>query len=316
MTLAARRIGAKDGKQYVNRAYRAEEVEKVQHQPSHVPVVAGVDGSASGLAAVRAAADHAALYGCPLLIVHAYNWLPQHPADAHPAETAHRLVEQAVLMAREVAPGLTVTTRLLEGAASAMLLRQARFAALLAIGDGGLSADVCLPMHASAVKVAARAACSVLIARSRPAHRGTVHVGGPILVGVNGSPASIRALDFAFDVAARRGVPLVVARVEPSATLAGSRALTDLVGPREEKYRVTADVRTRPGDPADVLVTEAQRVGLVIVGARGRQPYGGLLGSAAQALLQHCPAPLILVRGQMPVPLERSGRRVPAAASG
>ncbi|GIE54116.1 universal stress protein [Actinoplanes nipponensis] len=109
------------------------------------PVVVGVDGSASSMSAVRAAAGLASLYGLPLQVVHAFNWLPGSPAqtDAHPGATAHDLLQRAVIAARQVAARLPVGTRLLEGAPGSTLLRQARAAALLAIGDGGLSATVC-----------------------------------------------------------------------------------------------------------------------------------------------------------------------------
>ncbi|HEU4349724.1 MAG TPA: universal stress protein, partial [Actinoplanes sp.] len=132
---------------------------------------------------------------------------------------------------------------------------------------------------------------------------------------------SERTLDFAFDAAARRGANLVVLRAATSATGAGAEDhdefsyLADLVAPREDKYRVTARIRVLQGDPAAVLVAEAERAGLVIVGARGQRPYGGLLGSAAQALLHHCSAPLILVRGLMPPRSEQFDQHLTMAAT-
>jgi nucleotide-binding universal stress UspA family protein len=284
---------------------------------SMAPVVVGIDGSASSLSAVAVAADHASLCGCPLLIVHSFNWLPRQPGhtDPHPAGTATNLIQQATTAARKARPQLAITTRLLEGAPATALLRQARSAALLAIGDGDLSCHICLPTHTSAVRIAARAPCTVLIARATP------QPAGPILVGVDGSPASERALDFAFDTAARRRGDLVVLQAGTAATATSAndtdhaRDLADLVAPREDKYHVKAHIRVLQGDPASVLVAESKRAGLVIVGARGQQPYGGLLGSAAQALLHHCPAPLILVRGLMPPRLEQSDQHLTAAAT-
>jgi nucleotide-binding universal stress UspA family protein len=294
----------------------AEEVGDVK--PSSVtPIVVGVDGSASSLSAVRAAAGQASLYGYPLLVVHAFNWLPRQPEpiDTHPGATADHVIREAVAVARDVSSQLAITTRLLEGAPGSTLLRQARTAALLAIGDGGLSSHVCLPTHTSAVHVAARATCSVLVARARPPAEGS------IVVGVDGSAASERALDFAFDTAARSGAELVVVRAGTSPTGAGIhsadqvRDLTDLVAPREDKFRTAARIRMLHGDPGAALIAESERAELVIVGARGRQPYGGLLGSAAQALLHHCSAPLILVRGLMPPRPGQLGRPLTAAAT-
>jgi nucleotide-binding universal stress UspA family protein len=206
-----------------------------------------------------------------------------------------------VNVARTVSPQLAITTWILEGSATAALLRQARAAALLVIGDGDLSGHVCLPVHACPVQVAARARCSVLVARARPPSR------GPILVGVDGSPASEQALDFAFDTAVRSRSGLIVVRAWDAPTGADTddadqiRDLADLVAPREDKYHVPARMRVLRGDPANVLGNESRRAALVIIGARGQQPYGGLLGSAAQTLLHHSAAPLILVRSLMPV---------------
>jgi nucleotide-binding universal stress UspA family protein len=278
------------------------------------PVVAGVDGSASSLSAVRLAAGHAALYGCPLLIVHAFNWLPRQrlPAGTCPRAAADDVIGRAAAAAGEVAPGLEIGTRLLEGAATSALLRLARTAVLLAVGDGGLSAQDCLPTYASAVHIAARAPCSVLVARaSSPSH-------GPILVGVNGAPASEQALDAAFDIAARRRAELVVVRAAPSSPdgRAGDdeqlRDLADLVRPRQDRYHVAARIRLLPGEPEAVLVAASAGAGLVIVGARGRRPYQGLLGPVAQTLLQHSPAPVVLVRGGTPVPARGPEPRPPA----
>jgi nucleotide-binding universal stress UspA family protein len=269
-------------------------------------VVVGVDGSASSLSAVRLAAGHAASHGLSLHIVHAFNWLPGRPEPngVRPGD----VIQHAVTTARRVTPGLVVTTRLLEGAATSTLLRQARAAALLAVGDGGLSAQVCLPTHSTAVHIAARAVCSVLVARTAPAR------DGPILVGVNGSSFSERVLDFAFDIAARNQAELVVLRAATSSPSDVGDNLADLVAPREDKYHLTASVRIVRGEPEAVLVAESVRAGLVIVGARGQQPYRGLLGSAAQTLLHHSPAPLILVRGLLPSRIQRSDRRMTGTA--
>ncbi|MEU7905736.1 universal stress protein [Actinoplanes sp. NPDC049118] len=234
-------------------------------------------------------------------MVHTFNWTPPSPAhgDADPGIAGKDLLQHAVTAAQDVSPRLAISARLLEGAPSPTLLRQAHTAALLAIGDGGLSSHVSLPTHTSAVHIAARASCSVLVARAQ--HRSE----GSIVVGVNGSPASERALDFAFDTAARSGADLVVVRAGTSATEAEDknddqlRQLADLVDAREDKYRIAARTRVPPGDPAAVLVAESERAGLVIIGARGQQPYGGLLGSTAQTMLHHSCAPLILVRGLM-----------------
>jgi nucleotide-binding universal stress UspA family protein len=269
---------------------------------SGAPVVVGVDGSASSLSAVRSAARQASLHRCPLRVVHAFNWLPSQPepADPNPRRTANELIQRAVTLARTTSPPLTITSRILEGPATVALLQQARGAALLVIGDGGMSAHVCLQTHSSAVQVAARARCSMLVTRAKPPRR------GPILVGVDGSPASEQVLDFAFDTAARSRSDLIVVNAWNTRIPADIddadriRDLAELIALRENKYHISPHLRILRGDPVTVLRDESQQAALVIVGARGEHPYGGLLGSIAQTLLHHSPVPLILVRGPMP----------------
>ena len=99
------------------------------HPSSTRPVVVGVNESPASLSAVRAAARQAMMYGRELRIVHACNWLPTY--RPHPRRTADAILDQAVMVADDVAPGLRITTRMLEGAPATLLLRESRMAALM-----------------------------------------------------------------------------------------------------------------------------------------------------------------------------------------
>lgn len=77
------------------------------------PVVVGVDGSPSALAAVDAAAQEASLRGVELRVVHAFLWPAMHaPPGSSPLgpptgglhETVERIVADAVERARRQAP--------------------------------------------------------------------------------------------------------------------------------------------------------------------------------------------------------------------
>ncbi|RZU53220.1 nucleotide-binding universal stress UspA family protein [Krasilnikovia cinnamomea] len=281
---------------------------------SRPSVVAGVSGSPSSQRAVEAAAREAARHGCPLHLVHAFNWLPTLTALAsvNPGPAGQKLVRAAAAAAARVAPDLSVTTQLVEGSAVTGLLRKSHAAAMTVIGDGDLNSRICLPRDAVATQIVARAPCSVMVTRAAPLS------DGPVLVGVNGSAASELALDFAFDAAAQRTTNLIIVHVWDSATCTEQdhalrvSALARLVAAREDRYPLAADVRVLEGEPATVLRYVAQDAGLVVVGARGRQAYGGLLGSVAQTLLHHSPAPVVIVRGLMPTMAPRPKSR-PAA---
>ena len=259
------------------------------------PVVVGVNGSPASLTAVRAAARHAHLHDAELRIVHVFNWLPTY--DVHPGASAQAVLDQAVALAKDVAPGLSVRTRMLEGTPATLLLRESRMAALIAVGEGSLSRCTCPAVDACAVQVARRAWCNVLVTRE---HGGA---DGPVVVGVDHCSDAGQVLDVGFDEAARLGTEVIAVRVvDPDATddeiEEEKRRLRYVIVPRERAFAVTARPVLRWGDPTDVLRQASEGAGMVVVGAHGDRPYGGMPGSVTQALLHHCPAPLEVVRRQ------------------
>lgn len=191
--------------------------------PSVAPVVVGVDGLRSSLTAVRLAAREAAVQKRPLRVVHALDW-DQYEAAA-PEGGLRRIAEE-----------------LLNRAAA---LREARTAPLIVVNDGGLAAQTCLPIDACAVQVAARAGCCVLIARK------VAHYGGPVLVGVDGSPGSDQALGIAFEAAANRDAELIIVRVwRPDSTPVGDDAssaaqLADNLAPCRRSTRRSSPTSVR-----------------------------------------------------------------------
>ena len=113
------------------------------------PVVVGVDGSASSLAAVDLAVREATLRRRPLRLVHAFIWpylhVPLDPSPYGPAEgglrhQAEQVLADACARAHAAAPDLTVHGELVTGEAAAVLLDACRAAELVLIGDRGLGA--------------------------------------------------------------------------------------------------------------------------------------------------------------------------------
>lgn len=269
--------------------------------PPETPVVVGVDNSKLSMTAVRLAAREAALHDHPLRIVHAFNWVadPSEPMPEEPRRPAEELLCRAVEVATEAQPRLTSTSALIEGPVITTLLRESGSAALLVIGDGGLTVnpDVPADSDATAVQLAARAGCSVLVARE------TVPSTGPVLVGVDGSASSLIALDFAFDTASRRATGLVVVQVWDTGESTGTpppeaeSQLAEAVAPWQRKYpSVPVSQQARVGAPESALIEEARRAEVVVVSARGDEPWRGMLGAVSQAMLYHSPAPVIVVR--------------------
>lgn len=283
------------------------------------PVVVGVDGSASALSAVRLAA-RAAMDRCrPLRVVHAFTWpllhVPLGPSPLGPAEgglrhQAEQFVEQAVAEAVKAAPETVITGAVVEGAAPAVLLRESRDAALIVLGDRGLGGFTGLLIGSVAVQVAAHADCPVMVAR------GDGRADGPVVVGVDGSELSDLAVGFAMEEAALRGNALVAVHawthpvsIEPGDMLPlvydvdaldaeEKLLLAEAVAGWSERYPdVPVTRRTVRGQAARVLLEESAAAQLLVVGARGKGGFAGLLlGSVSQALLHHAACPLAIVR--------------------
>ncbi|MEW2529538.1 universal stress protein [Streptomyces sp. NPDC047071] len=137
----------------------------------------------------------------------------------------------------------------------------------------------------------------------------------PLIVGVDGSESSLRALDWAVDEADRQAVPLRIVHAsswewyegrEPSFGI--NRALV-----RAQADRVVADAaerahcrsssvkvtsQTLDEDPASALIRESHRASGILVGSRGRGRLTGLLlGSVGLAVAARAACPVTVVRG-------------------
>jgi nucleotide-binding universal stress UspA family protein len=150
--------------------------------------------------------------------------------------------------------------------------------------------------------------------------RGRPSPTGPVLLAVDGSDAGAAAVEFAFAEAALRGAPLVAMHVWNTRS---ERALDDPLDPMrvvvdvhklEEAQRELLEATLAPHRAArpevaveprlvrsrirSALLTASRDARLVVVGARGRGGFQGmLLGSVSQALLHHADCPVIVVRG-------------------
>jgi nucleotide-binding universal stress UspA family protein len=286
----------------------------------HDQVLVGVDGSDGSRAAVRWAADEARRLGVPLRLVHAWVWPLYHvrlgppagaPAGAGLRAQAEGILTEAAAVARAVSPLTPVESTLLTGAAAPMLLSCAKDARMLVVGSRGLGGFSGLLVGSVGVAVSARAACMVVVVR------GTATAGDPVLVGVDGSPRSNRAVSTAFQEASRRGVGLIAlhawtiplreetgsAHGYPAALKAGRAAgqeLMDKVLAQWQPLYPDVEVSLRLGDrsPAAELVAAAADAQLVVVGSADVGSVKGLVfGSTSHALIHHATCPVLIDRG-------------------
>jgi len=283
-------------------------------------VVVGIDGSQSALRAARWGAAEARLRGARLRLVSAFAWEPEHVAHAELVaryrddllERAHAQLAEAAAVAERDAPGIEVGQQLVDGHSIPVLGHEARHAQLVVIGDSGLGRIDGLLAGSVAVALAAHAACPVVVVRGAEREPSSTATR-PVVVGVDDSPTSEAAIAFAFEAAAARGVRLVAVHTwrdlianpawEPLLDLEAiegleRKLLSERLASWADRYPDVPVERLVTYDrPAHILLEQADRAQLVVVGSRGRGGFTGLvLGSVSHALLHRSPCPVAVVR--------------------
>jgi nucleotide-binding universal stress UspA family protein len=255
------------------------------------PVLVGVDGSAGGRGALRWAADEAARFERQLDIVCAV----ETNAPAGWATRADTAVADAIDLAHAEHPDLDVVGTVVRGTVSDVLAERAKRAARLVIASHvviGSALGVRLP-------------CPVLVvhdARQWASLGTALPRSGPILVGVNGSLASHRALRMGFGEAAARQAPLEAVRVTSAATPLNERLdQAEQLGGDVDLWRavfpgVRSDVQVVLGDPAAVLGKLSLGALITVIGAHGGDSVVGVrLGSVTQRVLLDAAGPVLVV---------------------
>lgn len=147
----------------------------------------------------------------------------------------------------------------------------------------------------------------------------------PVVAGLDGSPESLAAADWAAREALRRGVPLRLVHASEAMTAEHS-TLPELDAPRAWSRRMLRDATDRLGErrpqvsvsseqiarqPVDALVAAGAEAELLVLGSKAFTGVGGFLaGSVALATVAHLNRPAVLVRADETAESERE----PAAA--
>ncbi|MFD4656881.1 universal stress protein [Kitasatospora sp. NPDC058444] len=272
------------------------------------PVVLGVDALDTGSMPTAWAADEAARRRLPLRLVHAvpslYHEFRHFEAGRYQdalREQGERELGRAATMARERHPGLEVTTLVAKAAPAPALCRASRDAALVVLGSRRLGrVEEALSAYSVAVPVSAQAHCPVVVVRE-PEH--TTQDPPYVVLGVDGSPSSGPAVDFAFQYADERRAALRVLWVrqrpqvgDPDDPATGQllrRMLSESTAGRPEHHPdVTVTHELVHGHPVEELARAAEHALAVVVGRRGNGGFTGMrLGSVPHGLLRrsHCP---------------------------
>ncbi len=306
-------------------------------------VVVGVDGSAAARRAALWAAQTASTRGAQLLVIHAFSIqapmitgmmvIPPFGYDNF-QESAQIVLDGECAAVRQAFPALVVSARLVNGSAFASLLEAGTQALMTVVGSDGLGAFAKRMLGSVSLRLAGHAKSPVVVVRSEAEAEAeaeadadaesadvAVELGGPVVVGLDGSADSGEALGFAFQEASLRGVDLVGVRVWDDSDVVGFgrtyplptnldefkseelRALSEqLVGWVEKYPDVGVHQHLVLGQPAAALLRECLQnntfdaPSLLVVGCRGRGGFVGLmLGSISQAMISHAPCPVAVI---------------------
>lgn len=273
-------------------------------------IVVGYDGSADAEAALAWGVETALAQDNVVEVV----------IVTTPGEAAHRRVEDAP---PEEAPRISALKRLAElGAADSSvvarrgpvvpeLLEASEGAAMLVVGSAGHGLATGTLTGSVSQHLARHAGCPVVVVRpQRSPH------ARRIMVGVDGSVESERALRFACERSRRTGENVVgvhgyhspttrMLALDPAAT--GEVARTITAAERVAAELCAEVAKDYPGieiepeaiavRPGPLLVSVSATASLVVVGSRGRDAFAGLLlGSVSHHVLHHAACPVAIVR--------------------
>ncbi|OBJ83426.1 universal stress protein UspA [Mycobacterium gordonae] len=286
---------------------------------SNTGLVVGVDGSSASNAAVTWAARDAAMRNAPLTLVHMLSaYVPTFPQIPLPGgvavwqeEDGRLVLEEAAKLARESAGGaIAVTTELKSSPPIPTLVQLSEDADMVVVGSHGRGAVGRVLLGSVSSGVLRGAACPVAII---PDEEQDVRDDSPVLVGIDGSPASELATAIAFDEASRRGVDLRAVHAWsdaeildlggldwPTLQIESEQVLAERLAGWQERYPDVAVQRVVVCDrPARELVNQSKSAQLVVLGSRGR---GGiarmLLGSVSNAVVHSAHRPIIVARSE------------------
>ncbi|OBI21904.1 universal stress protein [Mycobacterium sp. E2327] len=289
-------------------------------QNARLGIVVGIDDSPAARTAVQWAARDAELRNVPLTLVHAVSpevrtWLRTPvPAGVMRWQQEHgrRLVDEALKLveAASLRGGPAgIHTEILSSAAVPTLIGLSKEAGMLVTGAQGSGRWPGRLLGSVSSALLRHAHCPVAIVHDAPVTPGAGR--GPVLLGVDGSPASEPATAIAFDEASRRNADLVALhswsdldRSEwpeidwPTTQSAAEEVLAERLAGWQEQYPDVGVTRTVvQAQPARRLVEQSVGAQLVVVGSRGRGGFAGMLvGSVGEAVAQMAQAPVIVAR--------------------
>lgn len=283
-------------------------------------VVVGVDGSPASRVAVDWAARDADMRDLTLTVVHVIPIEPMAawidlPTNPEFWDMRNRRAESVVAEALGwVEDAITSTPRIavkhcrLSSALVPTLIDMSRDADTIVVGCRGFGGVEGLLLGSVSTALVHHAHCPVAVIHDEPPIPDPSDA--PVVVGVDGSPASDRALSIAFDEASRRGVDLTAVHVWSDHTddfvdgywanledWAQETLAERLAGWAERYPDVTVHRVLEKDRPARRLLDHAEKAQLLVVGSHGRGGFSRMmLGSVSTAVVHGARGPVIVAR--------------------
>jgi len=297
-----------------------------KHSGKHQGIVVGVDGSPSSTTAVRWAAREAAMRNVALSLVHVIEQPPwgllalgggavQPPSGSQEWQRTEgeAMISAAVKIATDSTQDRSIPDLQAEvyfSATGPTLYELSTQAQMIAVGCRGHTKVGRVVLGSVSTGLIHHARCPVAVVHGG-AQAASPHSQLPVVVGIDGSPASESATAIAFEEASWRRVELIAMHAWsdlhvsdapgddwPSFQAIGEEALAERLAGWQERFPdVVVQRRIVLESPALHLLEAAESSQLVIVGSHGRGGFAGmLLGSVSTAVAQAARVPVIVAR--------------------
>lgn len=270
-------------------AHTAPILDRSPMPTDHASTIAvGIDGSDRSLGALAWAAGIARTTGSKLHIVHA---LGVHDLEASRSD-GRRMLRAAAHAVGRIAPDVGVDTVLTDRTIAEYLHHRSPAVidlAVIGVRDSTPTKDALFGHNATRIVAGIR--CPIVVWRPYPF---TIRSTSPVVVGVDESDSSLRALALGFWFAETWGSPVHALHLSSHSSLEWLRARTDEVAARHSHVDLHLHCLGTP--TAEQLRRESIDARLVAVGSHGcGVAVGALRGSTVQRLVRTARGPLLVV---------------------
>jgi nucleotide-binding universal stress UspA family protein len=287
------------------------------YNPTSAPVVLATDGTSASDGALHYAVRQARTRRVDLRILHVRPMAvpmpplrPVEPADLEPY--AHDVLTHAAVQARDLAPGLTVSTMLAHGGRVRAIVDGSADAQQVVVGRQSTHGLERLLTGATTAGVASQARCPVVVVPADWRPRSGGEAGSTVVVGIRRPDDASHLMAAAYEQATTLDATITVvhawelpdpyldhleARTRPEEWQAlGEQLLEEALGAwRDQHPHLSIETRVVHGHAASVLVAAAKAADLLVVRrAHEHRPFDHL-GATVRAVLLASPAPVEVV---------------------